>query len=329
MTRQYSSISVETTLAGSINTTATTMTVATGTATALMGGITGGTLGYGISREAQQLADRASGAAPAESVGEMAGRVGENLYEGATAEALGRIGGRALTGILGAGARAAGRVADVGTSLGGYAGNTATRILREAAGDRLPAIQAALREAPAGATPAQAIVPANAPLMQAILQKGSERAPNLFSNILAEQDREATRFLSGLAGGYSQTASRQSVISEQGQLRERLIPQLNIEMNAANTAGRLLPRLAGEANLMAGAAADSVQDVGKFLEEIETKYKIPPIMPELAQLAGVRGVKPQQFKHQFVVARRELPITAIQKSNHIAGYLELGNHTKV
>jgi len=36
-----------------------------------------------------------------------------------------------------------------------------------------------------------------------------------------------------------------------------------------------------------------VQDVGKFLEEIETKYKIPPIMPELAQLAGVRGVKPQ------------------------------------
>jgi hypothetical protein len=39
MTRQYSSISVETTLAGSINTTATTMTVATGTATALMGGI--------------------------------------------------------------------------------------------------------------------------------------------------------------------------------------------------------------------------------------------------------------------------------------------------
>jgi hypothetical protein len=40
MTRQYSSISVETTLAGSINTTATTITVATGTATALLGGIT-------------------------------------------------------------------------------------------------------------------------------------------------------------------------------------------------------------------------------------------------------------------------------------------------
>ena len=40
MTRQYSSISVETTLASSINTTATTITVATATATALMGGIT-------------------------------------------------------------------------------------------------------------------------------------------------------------------------------------------------------------------------------------------------------------------------------------------------
>jgi len=40
MTRQYSSISVETTLASSINTTATTITVATGTATALMGGVT-------------------------------------------------------------------------------------------------------------------------------------------------------------------------------------------------------------------------------------------------------------------------------------------------
>ena len=39
MTREYSSISVETTLASSINTTATTITVATGTATALMGGV--------------------------------------------------------------------------------------------------------------------------------------------------------------------------------------------------------------------------------------------------------------------------------------------------
>jgi len=39
MTRKYSSISVETTLASSINTTVTTMTVATGTATALMGGV--------------------------------------------------------------------------------------------------------------------------------------------------------------------------------------------------------------------------------------------------------------------------------------------------
>ena len=40
MTRKYSSISVETTLASSINTTVTTLTVATGTATALMGGVT-------------------------------------------------------------------------------------------------------------------------------------------------------------------------------------------------------------------------------------------------------------------------------------------------
>jgi hypothetical protein len=39
MTRKYSSISVETTLASSINTTATSMTVATGTAAALMGGV--------------------------------------------------------------------------------------------------------------------------------------------------------------------------------------------------------------------------------------------------------------------------------------------------
>lgn len=39
MTRKYSSISVETTLASAINTTITTMTVATGTAAALMGGV--------------------------------------------------------------------------------------------------------------------------------------------------------------------------------------------------------------------------------------------------------------------------------------------------
>ena len=39
MTREYSSISVATTLASSINTSVTTMTVATGTATALLGGV--------------------------------------------------------------------------------------------------------------------------------------------------------------------------------------------------------------------------------------------------------------------------------------------------
>lgn len=233
---------------------------------ALAGGIAGGTLGYGISREAQQLADRAIGAAPAESVGEMAGRVGENLEEGATAEALGRAGGRVLTGAIGMGARAAGRVADIGTTVGGYSGRTASRILREAAGDRLPAVQAALRGAPSGATPSQAIADANAPSLQSVLQKSAERAPNFFSNVLAEQDREATRFLAGLAGGSTQTAARQSVISDQGQLRDRLIPQLNIEMDAANTAGRFLPRLAGDANLMAGAAAESVQDVRRMTD---------------------------------------------------------------
>lgn len=40
MTRQYSSISTETTLAGSITDTTTTMTVASGTAAALLGGVT-------------------------------------------------------------------------------------------------------------------------------------------------------------------------------------------------------------------------------------------------------------------------------------------------
>ena len=40
MTRKYSSISVETTLATGISSTATTMTVATGTGSALMGGVT-------------------------------------------------------------------------------------------------------------------------------------------------------------------------------------------------------------------------------------------------------------------------------------------------
>ena len=40
MTRKFSSISVETNLASGISNTATTMTVATGTGSALMGGVT-------------------------------------------------------------------------------------------------------------------------------------------------------------------------------------------------------------------------------------------------------------------------------------------------
>lgn len=230
---------------------------------ALGGALTGAGLGLAISREGQQIADRVTGAAGPESLPDMAARVGGNLQEGAIAEGIGRGAVPILSRVVGAGARAAGVLAD----LPNMAATRASRVLTRAAGDRLPAIREALRDVPEGQTLPQALAPTNAPAFQALLERGLQRTPesiNFLTGARAAQSAQVENALSALAQGTTQTQARVAQQAGKRALNERLVPILRTELDAADTAGRLGPPMADEAARLRGAAAGSVDDVRRF-----------------------------------------------------------------
>jgi hypothetical protein len=230
---------------------------------ALGGALTGAALGLGITREGQQVVDRITGAAGPETLPDMAGRVGGNLQEGAIAEGIGRGAVPILSRVVGAGARAAGALAD----LPNMAAVRASRVLTEAAGDRLPAIRETLRAVPEGQTLPQALAPARAPAVQALMDRGLQRTPasvNYLADVLGRQADTVENALATLAQGTTQTQARVAQQAGKRALNDRLIPTLRTELDAANTAGRLGPPMADEAARLRGAAAGSVEDVRRF-----------------------------------------------------------------
>lgn len=262
---------------------------------AIIGAVVGGGLGYGASREVQQIADLQRGAATRETPAEMARRAGGNVVTGGAMEAIGRgaapIIGRAVSGVAGL----SGRVADLGNTATIKAGN----ILRAAAGDRLPAIRNALANAPEGATPAQAIVDARAPVVQTLLERAGSRTPagvNAADDIAFRQREEALAGLRALAGGGSVTEVRQAARTGQNALNDRLIPTLENSLARANEGSAAIMGLTREAEQLRGQAAGAVQDVRRFTAAGErfAEGKILPRGSTTPQLAPMSTPVPGQ-----------------------------------
>jgi hypothetical protein len=231
-----------------------------GTAT---GGVAGAGLGYGIAKEALEQADVALGLKAPRTTEQLITEPAKNILEGATYEA----GGRVAAPII---AKGAGKVAEgVSNVLGKVADlrqiptQKAAKIAREAvAGGELDQVLNALRNAPPGVTPAQAIADAglNQPTVQSLLKNVATRDPKFFTDLLNTQDFATVNKLSQLAGGETATASRNTLANAKSALNAMTGPEREFALNRANL-GKAVAEYEKQAGKLSGDAAAKVQEV--------------------------------------------------------------------
>jgi len=226
-----------------------------GPAGTLIGGAAGSGLGYAAAKQLENIYEEQTGKAKPESLATKASQAGMDVLTGAAFD----VGGRLILPPL---AKAAGWIWDAAS--GKLIQVKAGKIIRELAGDAVDAVRNAAASAPSNLTAGQATANVTAPAVQTLQSRMNARNINE-STRLAEQENAANlNQLQTLAGGSTQTASKNTQAAAKNALNARLIPALTTELNAANIAGQELPRLQGEADRFAQAAANKVEDVRRF-----------------------------------------------------------------
>jgi hypothetical protein len=158
---------------------------------------------------------------------------------------------------------ATGKVIDAVT--GQLAPLRAARIVREAAGKDLPAVQAAARAAPFDVTAAQATYGAARPQLMALSELAAKRdTENFYNNLAARQEEDRVNELARLAGGANLAEARGTREETKAALSGLTAPMRETELAAAGTAGRMGPGLQAEQQRMAEAATQKVEDVRRF-----------------------------------------------------------------
>ena len=212
------------------------------------GGVAGGGLGYAAAKEIEKRLEDAMGQRQPQGLAQESLDAAKNTL----------VGGRVLLPPI---AKAAGWVWDGVT--GRLAQIKAGKIVQELAGPQLEALRAASKanpNVPAGQAAAGLYVPP----VQTLAKRAAEKAPYTHGPIAANEEAAAQAQLEGLAGGASQTEAKVAQNAARLGLNKQLIPVLENNLNAANIAGRELPRLQGEADRLAAAAGNKVEDVRRF-----------------------------------------------------------------
>lgn len=234
-----------------------------GTAT---GGVAGAGLGYGLAKELLEQADVALGLKAPRQGTAIATEPVRNVLEGATYEAGGRVAAPIVAKGVGKVAESAsnllGRVADLRQMPVQKAGEIARASVKGSMDD----VITALRNAKPGQTPAQALAEAglNEPVAQALLKDRLARDSKFLTDLAKAEDFKTTNALVKLAGGESATTARASREVAKEELNKLLVPRLETEIEAANIAGKLKPKLERDAQRLAQAAASKVEDVRRF-----------------------------------------------------------------
>ena len=169
-----------------------------GTATGAVGGAG---LGYGMAKEALNLADiYIGGKAPRQGAAQVTEPV-RNVLEGATFEAGGRLLGPALGYV-------AGKVAD----LRQIPQQKAAKIVKDALGPDFEQVTNALRAAQGqGVSAAQATANINSPTFQALVERATARDPRFLRALEDTQGKESINALTRLAGGATAAEARGTV----------------------------------------------------------------------------------------------------------------------
>lgn len=205
-----------------------------GTATGAVGGAG---LGYGMAKEALNLADiYIGGKAPRQGTAQVTEPV-RNVLEGATFEAGGRVLGPAIGYV-------AGKVAD----LRQIPKQKAADIARNALGPDLPEVLNALKAAQGqGVSAAQATANLNSPTWQALIDRATARDPRFLRALEQSQGEVSINALSKLAGGTTAAEARGTVEQAKTNLNKVTGPMRETAIKGAN----LGKYVADEANVRA------------------------------------------------------------------------------
>lgn len=229
-------------------------------------GLVGGSaLGYGTASGLLRQADIALGNVPEMTPLEGISAGTRDLLMGAIYESGGQVAAPIVNKLLQMGGAGVGKLFD---ALSGQIGQQkAAKILKETLKLDDVALANAIKEARGAGgevTAAQSIAGLNSPTTQALLAAAAERKPNFVLSTAQAQEAARLNKLAELAGGESQAASRGAQKEAKNELRKRLIPTLEQEMAAANTAGVLEPQLRAQAERMGTVAAQKADQVRRL-----------------------------------------------------------------
>ena len=244
-----------------------------GTPLGPLGTVGGAGLGYGITQEGLRLAEEALGYREPRTGAALITEPARDVLEGATFEA----GGRAILGpVIEAGARGLSRVGGAIADMRDIPLQRAARAAREsltggpaapttrgrmATAARTAEARAALQARP-DLLPGQALAEGGMvqPTTQALLQRMGAQAPEATMNMLNAQDAVRLNQLAVIAGGADQTAARAAREEARTILNRVMIPQLEVEIGAANIAGQKLPSLQQQQQQFARIASERGAD---------------------------------------------------------------------
>lgn len=262
------------------------------------GVVAGSALGYGIGAGALRQADIALGNVPAMTPMEGLEAGTRDLLMGAIFEAGGRVAAPFIDKALQLGARGAGWLYD--TLSGQIGAQKAAKILRDSLGIDVAAARTAARNAPVDVTAAQSIAGLTSPTTQALLEQAAKRDPRYLLSTAEAQDAARINQLAQLAGAETQTGAKGAQQAAKKELRNRLIPTLKQEMEAANVAGVLEPQLRAQAERMGAVAGQKVEDVRRMTAAAD---RLPRMGAERG--AAERGLPtPPRYTYEGELAKR-------------------------
>jgi len=221
-------------------------------------GIVGGAgLGYGISKEVLGLADQyLGGQKPRQGAAQVTEPL-QNILEGATYEA----GGRVAAPII---AKGVGKVADILSPSVTSSSLKAGQLARESLGKDLPAVLDKLKNAQPGQSVAEVTASLENPTWQALIGNVLERDPQFVRKIRLSSENDSLQALAKLAGGENATETRRIAENAKNALTTVTSPSREAALSRANL-GKQVANYEASAGKLSTEAAAEVQKVRELM----------------------------------------------------------------
>jgi hypothetical protein len=220
----------------------------------LGGAVAGSGLGYGMAKEAINLADIFLGIQKPREGAQAVVEPVRNVVEGATYEAGGRVVAPLIT-------KGVNKLIDLGSSSQLKAAN----IARSSLGNDLPQVLDTLKNAPANASVAEITASLENPTWQALIKEALDRDPQFLRKIRLFGEDESVKALSKLAGGENAAEVRAVLENAKKALTTMTTPQREAALSRANL-GQAVADYEAQAGKLSTEAAAKVQEVRDLIK---------------------------------------------------------------